>query len=93
MVSFTDAGFHAITGNPPNMKPCKRGTWNERMIVGTVVSLLTTVCRLKKLTHRPWAAVRSRLACTMALFKLLVQWYGFPVDANGNIRLPMAAFS
>ncbi len=93
MVVFTDTGFHAKTGDPANMKPCKRGTWNERMVVETVLSMLTTVCRLKKLTHRTWAALHSRLAFTMALFNVLVQWHGSPVDANGTIRLSMAEFS
>ncbi len=92
MVIFTDTGFHAKAGDPPNLKPCKRGTWNERMLVETGLSMLTTVCRLKKLTHRTWAAVRSRLAFTMALFTMLVQWHGFPVDADGIIRLSMAEF-
>jgi hypothetical protein len=93
MVVFTDTGFHARQGDPPNMKACKRGTWNERMLVETVLSMLTTVCRLKKLTQRTWAAVRSRLAFTLAVFNLLVQWHGFPVDANGNIRLSIAECS
>ncbi len=93
MVVFTDTGVHAKAGDPPNMKACKRGTWNERMLVETVLSMLTTVCRRKKLTHRTWSAVRSRLAFTMALFNMLVQWHGFPVDADGTIRLSIAEFS
>jgi hypothetical protein len=47
MVSFTDTGAHAERGDPPNMKPCKRGTWNVRMMIETVLSMLTTVCRFK----------------------------------------------
>lgn len=93
MVILTDMGFHAKVGDPPNMKPCKRGTWNGRMLVETVLSMLTTVCRLKKLSHRTWAAVRSRLAFTMALFNILVQWHGLPVDENGTIRVSIAEFS
>jgi hypothetical protein len=93
MVIFTDTGFHATTGDPPNMKPCKRGTWNGRMVVETVLSLLTTVCQFKKLSHRTWAALRARLAFTMAVFNVLVQWDGLPVDADGNIHLSIAQFS
>jgi hypothetical protein len=93
MVVFTATGFHAQTGDPPNMKPCKRGTWNGRMVVETVRSMLTTVIGLKKLTHRTWRHVRARLAFTMAAFNLLVQWDGFPVDQNGNIHLSIAEFS
>jgi hypothetical protein len=93
MVVLTDTGFHAKAGDPANMKPCKRGTWNVRMVVETVLSMLTTVCRLKKLSHRTWPAVRSRLAFTMALFNILVQWHGVPVGPDGTVRLSIAQFS
>jgi hypothetical protein len=93
MVVFTDTGFHAKTGDPANLKPCKRGTWNGRMVVETVLSMLTTVCHLKKLRHRTWAALRARLAFTMAVFNVLVQWDGLNVDENKNIRLSIAQFS
>lgn len=93
MVSFTDTGFHATTGDPPNMQPCKRGTWHGRMVVETVLALLTTVCPFKQLSHRTWAALRARLAFTLAVCKVLVQWDGLPVDADGNIHLSIAQFS
>jgi hypothetical protein len=66
MVICTDTGFHAQAGDPPNMKPCKRGMWNGRMGVETGLSLLTTVLGLKKLSHHTWRHVRARLAFTMA---------------------------
>jgi hypothetical protein len=75
------------------MKPCKRGTWNERMLVETVLSMLTTVCHLKKLRHRTWAGLRARLAFTMAVFNTLVQWDGLNIDENKHIRLTIAQFS
>lgn len=43
MIILTDPGFHAQAGAPPNRKPCKRGTWNGRMVVETVLPMLTTV--------------------------------------------------
>lgn len=92
MVIFTDTGFHAQHGDPANMKPCKRGTWNGRMVVETVLSMLTTVCQFKKMSHRTWAALAARLGFTMALFNILVQWDGFLSDADGNIRLSIAEF-
>lgn len=93
MVILTDTGFHSQAGDPPNMKVCKRGTWNVRMVVETVLSMLTTVCRLKKLSHRTWPNLRARLAWTMAVFNILVQWDGLLPDANGNIHLSIAEFS
>ncbi len=92
MVILTDTGFHARHGDPANMKPCKAGTWNVRMVVETVLSMLTTVCRIKKLSHRTWINLHARLAFTMALFNLLVQWNGLPVDCDGTIRLSIADF-
>src|SRR5262249_30172818 len=43
MIVLTDTAFHAKQGDPENMKVCKRGTWNVRMVVETVLSMLTTV--------------------------------------------------
>jgi len=93
MVICTDTGFHAHVGDPPNMKPCQRGTWNVRMVVETVLSMLTMVVGLKKLSHRTWRNVRARLAFTMAVFNMLVQWDGLPVDEAGNVHLSIAEFS
>ncbi len=93
MVILTDTAFHAATGDPPNHKVCKRGTWNMRMVVETVLSMLTTVCHLKKASQRTWAGVRARLAYTMAVFNILVLWDGIPIDADGIIHLSIAEFS
>jgi hypothetical protein len=43
MVVLTDTGFHSKDGDPPNMKVCPRGTWNVRMIVESVLSMLTSL--------------------------------------------------
>jgi hypothetical protein len=93
MVILTDTAFHARAGDPPNQKVCKRGTWNGRMVVETVLAMLTTVVHLKKLSHRTWANLRARLAYTMAVFNILVQWNGLPVGADGTIHLSLAEFS
>ena len=52
MIILTDTGFHAKTGDPANMKVCPRGTWHTRMLVETVLSLLTTVFHSKQVGHR-----------------------------------------
>ncbi len=93
MVILADTGFHAKGGDPPNLQLGQRGTRNVRMVIETVLSMLTTVCRLKKLSHRTWPALHARLGYTMALFNILVQWDGFPVDADGIVRLSIAQFS
>lgn len=93
MLVLADLGFHARSGDPPNLKLCRRGEWNERMMVETVLSMLTLVCHFKKVMHRVWDYFRARLAFTMAAFNLLVQWDGLKADDEGFVHLSIAAFS
>jgi hypothetical protein len=93
MIVLSDTGFHAKVGDPSNLKLCARGTWNTRMLVETVLAMLTGVCQLKKVAHRTWAAFQARLAFTLATFNLLVHWDGLQPDAQGFIHLSLAEFS
>ena len=63
------------------------------MIVETVLSMLTLVNHFKKVMHRKWAYLKSRLAFTMAMFNILVAWDGFQVDKNGSVHFSLAPFS
>jgi len=72
MVVFSDEGFVKKDWHPANIKICKRGEWNTRMIVETALSMLTLVCHFKKVMHRTWEHFKSRLAYTMAMFNILV---------------------
>src|SRR5215475_4646056 len=74
MIVLSDTAFHAAAGDPANLKLCPRGAWEDRMLVETVLSMLTLVCHLKKVMHRGWAYFQARLAFTMAAFNVLVQW-------------------
>ena len=93
MIIFSDEGFVKKDWHPENVKICARGEWNTRMIVETVLSMLTLVCHFKKVMHRTWECFKSRLAYTMALFNILVQWDGIPVDENGSVQFSIARFS
>lgn len=93
MVLFSDEGFVKKDWHPDNLNICKRGEWNTRMIVETVLSMLTVVCHFKKVMHRAWAYFKSRLAYTMAMFNLLVQWDGIQVDDQGCVHFSLARFS
>lgn len=93
MVVLCDPHFVKQGCNPPNLKPCKRGTWNTRMIIETVLSMLTSVCHFKKVSHRVWSYFETRLGLTMALFNVLVQWHGLQPDAHGFVPLSIAEFS
>jgi hypothetical protein len=44
MIVFTDTHFRKRIDNCSNIKPCKRGAWNVRMLVETVLSMLDTMC-------------------------------------------------
>src|SRR5438445_2191406 len=93
MIVLSDTGFHAAEGDPSNLKLCPRGEWQDRMLVETVLSMLTLVCHLKKVMHRVWAYFQARLAFTMAAFNVLVQWDGFQPNASGFVPLSMSDFS
>jgi hypothetical protein len=93
MIVLSDTGFHAAEGDPSNLKLCQRGEWQDRMLVETVLSMLTLVCHLKKVMHRGWAYFQARLAFTMAAFNVLVQWHGFQPNSSGFVPLSIAEFS
>jgi hypothetical protein len=93
MIVLSDTAFQAAEGDPANLKLCQRGEWEDRMLVETVLSMLTLVCHCKKVMHRVWTYFHARLAYTMAAFNVLVQWHGFQPYASGFVPLSMAEFS
>jgi len=93
MIVLSDTAFHAAEGDPTNLKLCQRGAWEDRMLVETVLSMLTLVCHCKRVMHRAWAYFQARLAFTMAAFNVLLQWYGLMPNASGFVPLSMADFS
>ncbi len=93
MIILSDTGFHAAEGDPSNLKLCPRGEWQDRMLVETVLSMLTLVCHMKKVMHRGWAYFQARLAFTMAAFNVLVRWHGLLPNASGFVPLSIAEFS
>jgi hypothetical protein len=93
MIILSDTAFHAAEGDPANLKLCRRGAWEDRILVETVLSMLTLVCHIKKVMHRVWAYFQARLAFTMAAFNVLVQWHGFQPNASGFVPLSIAEFS
>src|SRR6267378_4444507 len=93
MIVLSDTAFHAAEGNPTNLKLCPRGEWEDRLLVETVLSMLTLVCHFKRVMHRVWAYFQARLAFTMAAFNVLVQWHGLQPNASGFVPLSIAEFS
>jgi len=93
MVVFSDTGFEKDDWFPTNLRPCKRGQWNVRMLVETVLSMLTYVCDFKRSRHKVWDYFETKVGFTMALFNLLVQWHGFQPHESGFVPLSIAEFS
>src|SRR6267142_6992110 len=94
VISSRQASSNILTvRDPSNLKLCQRGEWQDRMLVETVLSMLTLVCHVKKVMHRGWAYVQARLAFTMAAFNVLVQWHGFQPYASGFVPLSIAELS
>lgn len=92
MVVFADTEFEKKDWHPDNLKICQPGEWNDRMIVETVLSMLTLVCHFKKVMHRKWEYFKSRLGYTMAVFNVLIRWYGLQPDKDGFVHLSIAEF-
>jgi hypothetical protein len=92
-IVLSDTALHAAAGDPANLNLCQRGEGEDRLLVETVLSMLTVVCHCKKVMHRVWAYFYARLAFTMAAFNVLVQWHGFQPNASGFVPLSMAEFS
>jgi len=93
MVVFADMSFDKKDWQPVNLRLCQRGEWNVRMVVETVLSMLTYVCNFKHSRHKVWDYFETKVGFTMALFNLLVQWDGLPADENGFVPLSIAQFS
>ena len=93
MVVFSDAGFRKNDWSPTNLRLCKRGEWNVRMVVETVFSMLTYICDFKHTRHKVWTYFETKVGFTMALFNILVQWHGFQPDETGFVPLSIAEFS
>jgi hypothetical protein len=93
MIVLSDMGFHAAEGDPTHLTLCQRGAWQDRLLVETVLLMLTLVCHVQKVMHRGWASFQARLAFTMAAFNVLVQWHGFRPYASGFVPLSIAEFS
>jgi hypothetical protein len=87
-IVLADVGFKDAAGIPDNLKLCPRGTWNERMLVETALSLVTMVCHLKKVFHRTCHHFQTRLAYVAAMFNSLL-WLNrrLQPDADPQDRL------
>ena len=71
-ITLADSHFRCQVEQPANVKICAKGTWNERMLIETMLSMVTRICHLKHLTHRARIYIEMRLAYVSALFNVLL---------------------
>lgn len=92
-ILLTDWGFRRAAGVPNNIKLCKKGTWNDRMVVETSFSLLTVVCHAKQLHHRLEAYIDARLAYTVAMFNTCLGLFHALHPEESRFKMSIAEFS
>jgi hypothetical protein len=90
MLILSDTAFHAAEGAPRNLQLWQWGEWQDRMLVETGLAMLTLITHGKQVMHRLWASCQARLACTMAVLHVRVQWHGFQPYASGFVPRSMA---
>ena len=93
MIILADTGFQRAKGIPANVKLCRRGEWNVRMIVETTFAMTTTVWGSKEMRHRTWAGFEAHLCYIVAAFNILVQWNGLQPHENGRFHRSIAHFT
>ena len=92
-IFMADWGFRRAEGIPDNVKLCKKGTWNERMLIETSFSLLTVICNAKKIYHRTEAYIEVRLAYTAAMFNVCTQLFHQLHPNESAFKMSIAEFS
>jgi len=92
-IILTDLGFRDAKGAPDHLKFCQKGTWNERMVVETVFSMLTVVCQLKKVFHRSLIYLFARFACMAAMFNVLHKLFHRLHPDLSPFKMSIAEFS
>jgi len=92
-IFMADWGFRRAGGVPNNVKLCKKGTWNERMLIETSFSLLSVVCNAKKIYHRSEAYIQARLAYTAAMFNVCTQLFHLLHPDESPWKMSIAEFS
>jgi hypothetical protein len=92
-IILADLGFRAKIDQPQNLKLCPKGTWNERMVIETIFSMLTVVCKAKKLHHRLQNYLEAHLAYLTAIFNSLLDLFHQLHPEAPASQLSIAEFS
>lgn len=90
---LADSGFRDRDGQPEHLKICAKGTWNERMVVETALSMVTVVCDLKRLRHRAWDYLKTHLAFVAVMFNVLLTLFQTFHPTADPFQMSIAEFS
>jgi len=74
VIVLVDGGFHSKDNDPDNLKICRKGEWNCRMLIETIFSMLTSTCGFKRLFHRTTKHLHAHLAYLFAAFNIMISW-------------------
>jgi len=66
-ITLADQCFKQQNNTPTNFKICKKGTWNDRMLIETLFSLWTRICHMKKSFHRSVKGFQAKIAYLFSL--------------------------
>jgi hypothetical protein len=92
-IVLADWGFRCAEGIPANVKLCKKGTWNDRMVVETSFSMVTVVCQAKKMFHRTAPYIESHLAYLVAMFNVCLRLFHRLHPEASPYKMSIAEFS
>ena len=92
-IVLSDLGFRSAEHIPANLKLCPKGTWNERMLVETALSMVTVVCDLKRIRNRTAFYIQAHLACATALFNVLLALFHQLHPNADPFQMSIAEFS
>lgn len=103
-IVLADSGFGAKDGLPRHLKRCAKGSWNERMVVETALSMVTAtvgspasgegmVCDLKRLRHRVWDHLKAHLAFVAVMFNVLLTLFHTLHPTADPFQMSIAEFS
>jgi hypothetical protein len=92
-IVLSDLGFIRAGSIPANLKLCDKGTWNERLCVETVLSMVTVVCGLKHMHHRVIQYIEARLSCVSAMFNVLLRMFHLLHPDADPAQMSIAEFS
>src|SRR5258706_2517442 len=92
-IILADWGFRCAAGVPANVKLCKKGTWNDRMVVETSFSLLTVVCHARQIFNRAEDHIQAHLAYTVAMSNVCLALIHQLHPEQSSFQMSIAEFS